>query len=308
MVIFGGIDRLFLLASPRKYTLLEVCVEVDRKVKLPAFTGKVPKSLLIKSNPTLEEVFAKPTILEVDGIKITIPKPLRLTTLYINTSSGKVFLWKKSLNDRNHLYLPPNRDACFLVGFDETVEEAVYDAVMGLDRLELFDAYWSISSLKVLESYKLPSSSHGIRLEGVGAIRLVIRTPVKLVDPWAKSKYGRFLPLAGIVFSYNIGDLLRIWKRENGYWDLVGLVSASLRETYRILETAKPVKYVYDGKELPALGGSITYIVDWSIIDRVQGLKELLENIIAHAKIMGIGSSRAIGLGHVEIKLLTNND
>ncbi len=309
MVIFGGIDRILLLASPRRYTLLEVCVEVDNRVRLPAFTGKVPKSLLIKANPSLEDVFSKPTVLQIGDMKITVPKPLRLTTLYIsNGSRGKIFLWKKSLSNPNHLYLPPGKQACFLIGFDESIEETVYDALVGIDGLELFDAKWSLISLKVIESYKLPSRNHGINLEGVGAIRLIFRTPIKLVDPWAKSKYGRFLPLAGVVFSYNIGDLLRIWRRESGYWDIVSLVSASLRETYRILETARLVKYVYDGKELPALGGHVTYILDWEVINKVKGLKELIENILAHAKIMGVGSSRAIGLGHVEVQLLKQKE
>lgn len=304
MVLYGGIDRLLLSASPRRYMLLEVCVKPSRRVVLPPFTGKVVKSLFVKANSVLENVFSKPLVLEVDNVRVHVPKPIRVTPLYVRSSNGGVrFLWKRDLGGVR-LFLGEDREACFLVGFGEQLEEEIFKGVMGLDNVELFNAKWSVSQVRVIHNYRLPSREHGVRLDNATGIRLVFRSPVKLVDPWVKSKYGRFLPLAGVVFAYNIGELLRLWRRNTDYWAMVGLVSAVLRETYRVLETAKVTTYVYDGKKLPGLGGYITYRVDMELLENIQGLKNLVENIIAHARIMGVGSSRAMGLGHVEIKIL----
>ena len=304
MVLYGGIDRLLLSASPRRYMLLEVCVTPSRRVILPPFTGKVVKSLFVKANNVLENIFSKPLVLEIDNVKVYVPKPIRVTPLYVRSSNGSTrFLWKKDLGG-SKLCLRGGQEACFLVGFEEQLEEEVFKGIMGLDNVELFDAKWSVSQVKVVYNYKLPSSEHDVRLDNATGIRLVFKSPVKLVDPWVKSRYGRFLPLAGVVFSYNIGELLRLWRRNTDYWTIVSLVSAVLRETYRVLETAKVVTYVYDGKKLPGLGGYVTYKVDVELLNNIQGLKYLVENILAHAKIMGVGSSRAIGLGHVEIRLL----
>ena len=298
---------MLLSATPRRYMLVEVCVSPSRGVVLPPFTGKVVKSLFVKANSVLENVFSKPLVLKMDGVRINVPKPIRITPLYIRSGDNGVrFLWKRSPSG-NKLFLREGQKACFLIGFEEQLEEEVFNGIIGMDNIELFDAKWSVDEVKVIHNYRLPSDEHGVRLDGTGGLRIVFRSPAKLVDPWVKSRYGRFLPLAGVVFSYNIGELLRLWRRNTDYWTIVDLVSATLPETYRVLETAKVVTYVYDGKQLPGLGGYITYKINRELLDSVEGLKQLIENIIAHARIMGVGSSRAIGLGHIEIRLLKNN-
>ncbi len=307
MVLIGGFDRVLLSATPRKYSLIEVCLRVKDNVVLPPFTGKVSKSLLIIGNSKLYDIFEKPFIVEYDDIKIHVPKPLRVTPLYIKDNGKTRYLWKKTVKGP-HIRLRKDRIACFKVGFEEGLEKEIYFAVAGMDGANLFDARWTIESIRVERSFNLPSRSPGILLENVSGIRVVFRSPIKLLDPWKKTRFGRFLPIAGVLFAYNIGELLRLLKRDLEYWYVVSMVSAALRETHRIWETVKKVTYVYDGKELPALSGYAVYLVDDEIIGNINGFKVFLENIIAHAIIMGVGSSRAIGLGHVDIDFLYKNN
>lgn len=307
MVLIGGFDRILLSASPRKYTLVEICLRVNKSVVLPPFTGKVAKSLLIIGNHKLYDIFEKPFMIEYGGVKINVPKPLRVTPLYIKNNGGIRYLWKKTIKG-SQLKLGGNKLTCFKVGFEEGLEKDIYYAIAGMDGALLFDAQWFIESIRVEESFKLPSKTPNISLDNISGIRVFFRSPVKLVDPWKKTRFGRFLPIAGVLFAYNIGELLRLLKRDIEYWYVVSMVSAALRETHRIWETVRKVTYVYDGRELPALAGYATYIVDDEIINSVRGFKTFLENVIAHAIIMGIGSSRAIGLGHVDILLLSKNN
>ncbi len=101
MVLIGGFDRILLSAAPRKYTLVEICLRVERNVVLPPFTGKVSKSLLIIGNSKLYDVFEKPFIVEYDGVKIQVPKPLRITPLYVRNNDSLIYLWKKQVKAHN---------------------------------------------------------------------------------------------------------------------------------------------------------------------------------------------------------------
>ncbi len=307
MVLIGGFDRILLSASPRKYTLVEICLRAERNVILPPFTGKASKSLLIIGNSKLYDVFEKPLTVEYNSVKIQVPKPLRVTPLYVRGNGNTIYLWKKRI-EGPPLRLRGNKIACFKVGFEEGLEKDIYYAVAGIDGAVLFDSRWFVESIRVEKSFRLPSQSPGVSLDNVSGIRIFFRSPIKLVDPWKKTRFGRFLPIAGVLFAYNIGELLRLLKRDIEYWYVVDMVSAALRETHRIWDTVKKTTYVYDGKELPALSGYTTYLVDNEIIDSIKGFKTFLENIIAHAIIMGVGSSRAIGLGHVDISFLYKNN
>ncbi len=306
MVLVGGFDRVLLSASPRKYTLVDVCLRVERSVVLPPFTGKVSKSLLIIGNSKLHDIFEKPFIVEYDGVRIQVPKPLRVTPLYIRGKNGVKYLWKRK-KEGPSLRLGRDTVACFKIGFEEGLERDIYYAIAGMDSAVLFDSRWIIESVRVEKSFKLPSQYPGISLENISGIRIFFRSPIKLVDPWKKIRFGRFLPIAGVLFAYNIGELLRLLKRDIEYWYVVSMVSAALRETHKIWDTVRKTTYVYDGKELPALSGYATYLIDDEIVNGIRGFRVFLENIIAHAMVMGIGSSRAIGLGHVDIYLLERN-
>ncbi len=287
-----GLRRLF-EARPREYYYAWARVMPDNDVLLPPFTGKVVKSLLIRANPVVEEVFSG---------RYT-PKPIHLSTL-VRVEDGRLYyMWKKHGSEEASMRLGMGQEALFFLGFTEDIAHQVLDALANLDGVELFNVKWRLIEYGV-ESYRLPTDSvpRKYSLEGVEAVKIEFRTPTLLLDPYKKSRYRRFLPVPGIVFSYNIGDLLRM-ERGRDYLETVNLVNALLNETYSVLDTAKSIMYIYEGKKLPGLAGYVKYMIDWDMVKKTNA-RLLLENLLMHASIMGVGTSRANGFGHVTIKYI----
>ena len=289
-----GVRKLF-ETSPRNYYFGYVKLVPDKDVLLPPFTGKVVKSLLIQANPSIEEVFSG---------RYT-PKPIHVSTLIrIDGSSRRVYLWKRYGSKQElTMRLGTGQTTMFYIGFTEDIAHKVINALMNLNDIELFNAKWSLIEYGV-EKYSLPAEHipGQFSIDNAVAIKVEFRTPTLLLDPYKTSKYKRFLPLPGIVFSYNVGDLLRM-ERNRDYIETINLLNAVLNETYSALETVKPIMYIYEGKGYPAITGYIKYMIDWDLVEKT-GAQKLLENIIVHASIMGVGTSRANGFGHVTIKII----
>jgi len=210
------------------------------------------------------------------------------------------------VGDKNYdkpLIIGPGREYLFYIGFTEDVSHQVTLALTSIDGVELFGVKWFLVEMGI-ESYRLPTQDvpGELSLDGAEAVKLEFRTPTLLLDPFKESRYKRFLPLPGIVFAYNIGDLLRM-QRNREYIEAVNIVNTVLNETYSALETVKPIKYIYEGKQLPGITGYIKYIIDWDLVEKLE-IKNFLENLLLHTKIMGIGTSRANGFGHTTVKIV----
>ncbi len=272
---------------------IRVSVECQgREVVLPPFTGKVVKSLLIKAYPGLEDVFTS----------TYNPKPIHVSPLYYNGQ----WLWKR-WGREDRLSIPCNSIVGFHLGFTEDIAEKTYSAMENLFGVKLYDAEWSITEFNT-EKYELPSTDPGISIDDHDKVIVYFNSPAILVDPYkANPSNPRYLPLAGVLFSYNIGDLLRMrsrefrWKPE--YWIAIDIINATLHEHRRILDYVKTVVYNYDGKKGYGIGGKAIYYITRRIINEKKWIKKLVENILVHASIMGVGSSRANGFGHVKIVL-----
>ncbi len=293
----AGIRRLY-ETKPRNFYRGVVRIVPDRDVLLPPFTGKVVKSLLIKANPTMEEIF---------GGKYH-PKPIHVSTLVRVDGGRRTYLWKKAGGKKEiTMRLGIGQEALFYIGFTEDVAHKVFDAIASIDGVEVFHAKWALVEYSI-EAIKLPTEEPPAEysLDNAEAIVVEFRTPVLLLDPYKESRFKRFLPLPGITFSYNIGDLLRM-ERSREYMETVDLVNALLNETYSALETVKSVMYIYEGRQYPGLIGYIKYMIDWDIVGKT-GAKTFLENILVHASIMGIGTSRANGFGHTTIKIIEKEE
>ncbi|ADI31607.1 CRISPR system precrRNA processing endoribonuclease RAMP protein Cas6 [Staphylothermus hellenicus] len=291
-------SRLLYSASPRTYYKAHIVLQVKGEAVLPPYTGKVVKTLLISAEPGLEDVFSANYN----------PKPIAISTLAKRVNNKYLYLWKKSGSDVV-LKVDPGDIVEFWTGFTEDIASKMVEALTGLDGLELFNTKWSLLEYNI-ESYKLPAKPEEVpldyRLDDAVAVKVEFRTPALLLDPYKKTIYKRFLPTPGNVFSYNIGDLLRL-TRDKEYIEVVILVNALLNETYTVLKTVKPVKYVYGKKSLPGIVGYAKYMIDWDLLVETKA-KHLLENLLLHASIMGIGTSRANGFGHVTIKVIQSNE
>jgi len=284
--------RFILLSSPMLYLLVKIGVVPDKDVLLPPFTGKAVKSLLMKANPGLQVVFEP-------SAQTYSPKPIKVTPF---TPDDKVYMWVK-LGSNKVMKAKAGETLYFYIGFKEHIAHLVFQALEKLiDGVELFNAEWRLTEFTEVIKAEIPSESPLIDLTKAQTVTVELKTPAKLIDPYKKTPYGRFLPVAGFLFAYNIGDIVSSnKKREKEYWHLINVANAVLQETHSALETVKRVFYIYRGKPLPGLFGYIKYRINQDILTPEANI--LLSNTILHAQIMGIGSGRATGFGHVKIKI-----
>ncbi len=76
-----------------------------------------------------------------------------------------------------------------------------------------------------------------------------------------------------------------------------------LHQTPYSLETIRLEQPIYAGRKLLGITGEIEYGVIEKTIGQVEYLETLINNILSHAVIMGIGVNRTIGFGHAKIRL-----
>ncbi len=286
--------RLLFSAPPRTYYVARVGVVVSRHAVLPPFTGKVVKSLLIKSCPELEKVFRE----GVPGH----PKPIHVTPLgYTGRDGKKVFLWKHTGREEKVMEAVPDKRYFFVVSYSEEIADIVPEALFGINDIELFNTRWTLTSIKI-DSVSLPSRNPPISLSGVVAVKILMRTPVQPLDPYRKTIYKRLNIAPGILLSYNAGEITRMYRRGPEYWRVLDILNYVLTESKAFWKTVKQVDVIYDNKIIPALTGYAKY---WVNLENTSNDEKLLvENILSHATVMGVGSSRSIGLGHIEIKII----
>ncbi len=289
---FDG-KRVLFSAPPRRYYVAKVGVVVSEPAVLPPFTGKVVKSLLIRANPDLEKIFRQ----GVPGQ----PKPLHVTPLGYRGGRGRtIYLWKKAGDPEKVIIAQPGTRYFFIVSYSEEVADQVTEALLSLGETRLFNTRWITTGIETVMRI-LPSPEPPIRLEGARAVKVMLRTPVQPIDPYRKTMYKRLNVLPGIMFSYNAGEITRMYRRGPDYWRILDILNYVLAESRTYWKTIRQVDVQYDNKKIPALTGYIKYWVN--LENTGQDEKLLVENILAHAEVMGAGSSRSIGLGHIEIKI-----
>lgn len=271
--------------------MARVVVVPDRDQVIPSFSGKVVKTLLISSNKSLEYIF---------NSKELNPKPIHISPLGYVSENGKiVYLWKKA-GDPSKLRIISGRKYFFYIGFEESIEHQVLDAVNSIDGVKVFNTRWSLEEIDYT-SIEIPSEKPQYRIKG-DYIKVELRSPTNIIDPYKKSKYRRFLPLSGFLFAYNIGEVARILHRNDIYWELIRIFNTVLQETHHVWDTVKKIMYLYEGKAIPGLIGYIKYYIDKEYLEKNINIKLLIENTLTHATIMGVGSGRANGFGHITLK------
>ncbi len=286
-----GVVRRLLFGASRLFYRFIVWLRVNGSCVLPPFTGKVVKSLLIKCNPRLVNVFESRIF----------PKPIRVSTLFRRDG---YFLWKRR-GCEGVVGIDNGGVFGFVIGcYGEYLDDIVL-AIDNLHDVELFGCKWSVIELTV-ECFRIPSKEPFYSLDDVDVVKVVFRTPALFIDPFKPSKFRRFAPISGFVFSYNIGDVARL-EREPDYISLINLFSAIVVESHSCLDTCRRVFYIYDDKELPGVIGYVNYHLENDILSSYPEFKLFIENVLTHAYVMGVGSSRADGFGHVDIALIKSS-
>ena len=290
MVLFASLggDRFVLFSSPRSYYLTRISVSPCSNAVVPPFSGKVCKSLLIKGDSRLLQVF------EGKGL---MPKPIRVSPL----GYGDTYLWVREGKDKGLLTVSAGEEYFFYVGFDESIAHLVFSALDNIDGVEVFNVKWKLLNVKYFKE-SIPSENPKISLDNVRSVVVEFKSPVNLIDPFKKTRFKRFIPLAGTVFAYNIGEISRILQRNKYYWQLISLTNTILRETSEVWKTVERIFYIYDGNREPGIVGKVEYKVNTKVLEENRKTKTLIENVLTHAQIMGVGSGRASGFGHVLIE------
>ncbi len=277
------------------YKLIKVRVNFSDPFLTIDFTGKLVKTMLINSNPELQDVF--------EGKKKVYPKPLRITTLLKENDEAiypKVVVkgFAKSLKPKN----PPSTiqikgNYYFYVGYESSLNVDVHKALVklfsGLNfNYGQFNVRVKAIGMEEVE-VSFPSTFSEVKVKLVTPS--VFKDPFEKLSDLDKIKVKRFLPFPPFMFSTNVYEIFRDTYKRN-----IIRLAYSLIETHNNLNTITKVWYYYDGNWLPGVIGYAKFFVRKNIRKEVM---EALRKILEHANVIGIGTSRATGFGFCKVSV-----
>ena len=277
-------------------------IESRKPIIYRDFTGKLVKTMLIIGNPSLEKLFA-PT-------RGRPAKRIHVTPLYRFVNGKIKSIYPKSFNSVKHvkpIVLDPNSEYFFYIGasmdYLPLIEQSLLTLSSGVD-IPVRNNLGKPLSIRLTSFDRIDSFEQILKLNTHEnfAIKIRFMSPTLIKDPFNLIKYRRFLFSPGMLFSVNIGDLLDYNIRRYRRW--VYRLDRIMHETHCALENIRRVWYLYEGRFLPAIVGYTKYYV--VLEDFPIELRELigsfLRNLFIHAAVLGVGTGRASGFGHVKIE------
>ncbi len=284
------------------------------------FSGKLVKTILIRSAPRLEELFTP--------ITGSMPKLLHISPLYRVKSNGeteciysyaicnKAGTYVKCIDELKPVTL--NGRYHFYVGFHQSVENVTNVLNALLNYSECFEFMNQKVCVEIVEIVAWNAVELGRNLAtkvvNSGGLKLVLASPTMLRDPLrVGGRYKAFLPTPEIVFATPV---YAKQVAEGGYTtkryrsELLRL-RRLFHETYSVWGGVK-VRWVYYGRRPePALVGYVNYRVNYEYLDFLRqklNVEQWLGEVFAYALALGVGAGRATGFGHVEIKPLAEGN
>jgi len=259
---------------------------------------------LIEANPRLKKLF--------EDDRISKPKPIHITTLFKKVSGKRIALYPKIIPTKEAkprkevmqrlrkvgVVLKGGEEYFFFIGCKSQVAPEVVRALGSLSSIRVNGLKFTPLMVEPIEEL-VPRDEERNWDGNVTSIKVVFETPVLIRDPYLGG-FRRFLPLSGWLFSVNLYDLFGSVKKTR---TLSRKISNVLRETYSALHSVKLVWYLYEGHVYPALIGYIKYFIYEEALKRTPEVIDILPLLLKHARIMGIGTSRAAGFGHVNISV-----
>ncbi|MEM4004483.1 MAG: CRISPR system precrRNA processing endoribonuclease RAMP protein Cas6, partial [Desulfurococcaceae archaeon] len=274
------------------------------------FSGKLVKTILIRSIPRLEELF-KPTA----G---SMPKLIHISPLYRVKNDGEIeCVYSYAVCRETSAYvkcvdaLKPitlNGRYHFHIGFHQSVEKVtdVLNALLNYSECFEFMNQKVCVEIAEIEAWNAVELGRNlaIRVMNSGGLKLVFASPTMPRDPFRTSgKYKAYLPTPEIVFATPVyakqianGEYtIKKFRRELLY------LRRLFHETYSVWGSIR-VRWVYYGRRPePALIGYVNYRVNYEYLDFLkQGLnvEEWLGEVFAYTLALGVGAGRATGFGH----------
>ncbi len=266
---------------------------------IPPFSSKVSKTLFIR----MFNVVGRET---AEGLLSGKPafKPLILTPVYWVSEKRFMFKVDGSEDLSKPLILLKNAKYRFYATFIGRSGE-LFSLIQSLDsnlRLELFNGEVLIGDIGVeVKSFE----SFGLKCQG-GFIRMEFKMPVLISFPKSWIKVDRRIPVRHSLFpipSFMVHGLAEHW---NNYapegLKIPNVAKLRAYSNYSLVEQdyhIKPVTAVYDEKRRPR------GFMGWTLYEHRRlnkSLDEYLLKLLDYANYVGVGRSRSIGFGVVEVK------
>lgn len=280
------------------------------------YTSKLVKTILVRAYPPLEEHF-KP-------VRGSIPKLIHITPLYENTSRGVKCIYSYA-NCRPSAWMakctgPPriielNSNYYFYLGLHESLvkHSDIVSALVNYNEcFEFIKQRVCVETMgiEVLNPHHIAEKIVEEALKNKG-VKIIFSSPTLLRDPLkTMRKHKTLLPTPINVFATPIYLQLHTTGtyRKAVFRRQLLRIHRLFNETYSILNTAR-VKWVYyTDKPIPALAGFANYRIDENYMKQLEthgvDVKKWLIEIFTHAITLGVGTGRATGFGHIEIKPL----
>ena len=295
---------------------IEVSLKTATTIRIPVYTAKLVKTLLINGNPELEALFSKE--------KTFPPKPFHITPLYKGVRALYPHVVAKGRDARpptkvfKPVVVKAGEEYIFYIGCTLDLLKDILSSLMVIDEFEFKGEKVVVSHL----SYRVQEVDVKREVEALTnsflhakKLKVTFLSPSLFKDPLVlmrKKKKKLLLPLPEAVLSVPLLMTLisRGIYRTSLYLRAIRYLKSVLDIPYTVLKTVNLVWYVYDNNPLPALIGYVIYFVDYEMLNHVQmmmsmkyGLDflELFAKAMVLAQVYGVGDGRTAGFGHVSI-------
>lgn len=280
------------------------------------FTGKLVKTLVLRSNPDLSKFFepskaGPPKLIHISPLFRLDGNDVRCEYSFVECRGG---LMAKCDGEPSIVSLDGVYG--FYLGFHRDV--ASYSEVLS-NLVNNIQGCFEFMNQKVctepLEFEYVDAVAAGRRLAGevleTGGVKIVFSSPVMLRDPLKPmGKFKSFTPTPMNVFATPIYSLLYargLYSVKRFRLELLRL-HRIFNETYTLFKSLRLKWVYYNLKPEPALTGFVNYRLNRDYLGflREKGVvvEEWLGSILAYTIALGVGAGRATGFGHVSIKPL----
>jgi len=299
--------------------LFEVSAEIRSDWEKPLFTGRLVKSILIESEPSLKRFFEKKM-----G---DAPKLLHITPLYkINGDKIECIYSRVVLNKNGAPIVNPvriNGLYRFYIGFlDGDLEGSLsYDLAFKMltnisGKIFFKKHMFKVELVSVREIDVERISKEAVRnLLKNGIIKIIFSSPTLLKDPFREGKHKSLIPTPMNVFSVPASIYLYAYGRysKKNLLQMLKILHRVINETHSLIGdgtnrgTIEKVFVQYEEKKnpIPSIIGYVNYRVNQRHLEQYQKkieIEKLLEDMITIMLTLGTGTSRATGFGHITTK------
>jgi hypothetical protein len=302
-----------------KQHLFEVSVEIRSDWEKPLFTGKLVKSILIESEPSLKKFFEKK-----NG---EAPKLVHITPLYKINGEKIECIYSRVVTNKNGIPVvnPVRINGLyrFYIGLlDGDLEGSLsYDlAFKTLTNISggiFFKNHMfkvELISMREIDVEKISKEVVRNLLKN-SMIKIIFSSPTLLKDPFREGKHKSLIPTPMNVFSVPTSIYLYAYGRysKKNLLQILKILHRVINETHSLIGdginrgTIEKVFVQYEEKKkpIPSIIGYANYRINQRHLEQYQkkiDIEKLLKDIITIMLTLGTGTSRATGFGHITTK------